>query len=128
MNSAVQFTMIAFSTYTGNSILSWYVLACYHVSSTCENELFQPLPSTQCVEGSHLCKDCSGRNCLAYWEKNITKSVIPFVMTLTWMDWNQQFLGEWFYMLLRLSYSKQYVFWFTFYSMYRLRVMILEKE
>lgn len=44
------------------------------------------------------------------------------------MYWNQQFLGEWFYMLLKLSYSKQYVFWFMFYSRYCLRVMILEKE
>lgn len=82
-----------------------------------------------CVEGSHLPKDCSGRNfnCTVYWEKN-TKSVISFVTTLTWMYWNQQRLGEWFYMLLKLRYSNQYAFCFPFYSMYCSRVMILEKE
>lgn len=63
-----------------------------------------------------------------YIGKKTTKSMIFFVTTLTWMYWNQQLLGEWFYMLLKLSYSNQYAFCFPFYSMYCSRVMILEKE
>lgn len=40
-----------------------------------------------CVEGSHLSKDCSGRNsnCTVYWGEKLKKSIISFVTTLAWM-------------------------------------------
>lgn len=64
-------------THTGSSIFNCYVLACYCVSSTCENELTQSLHSTR----SHnkimfvwKVVSCHGivleeTNCTVYWKK-----------------------------------------------------------
>lgn len=107
----------SYCTHTGNSRLSWYVVACYYDSPTCENELIQSLHSTKssnksvCLCGSCLSKDCSGRNCTVYWEtKQNTHLWFSFVTILTWTYWNQQLLAGWFYMLLKLSCSNQHAF------------------
>lgn len=56
------------------------------------------------------------------------QNMTSFVTVLSWMYWNEQLLGGWFYMLLKLSYNNQYAFWFLLYSMYCSRGMIPEKR
>lgn len=124
-----------YCTHTGNSILNCYALACYSVTSTWENELPQFLHSTRSHNKSTFVwkvVSCLGivleeTNCTVYWKKT-TKSMTSFVTALSWMYWNEQLLGDWFYMLLKLSYNNQYALCFPLYSMYCSRGMIVEKR